>query len=426
MGVEVTRLDNGIDVATHHMPHLESVALGLWVGAGARYEKASEHGISHLLEHMAFKGTERRSARDIAEAIEAVGGEMNAETSVDHTTYYLRLLKGDLALGLDVLGDIICNPLLDPDELALEQHVVLQEIGAAHDVPEDWVFELFQQAAFPGQAIGRTVLGTPESIRAHTSNDLKRFLGTHYCGPQVVVAAAGNVDHGELVNLAERHLGGLPGHQSAAPEPGSYKGGRQTEVRRVKEAQILLGVAAPHYADASFAATHVFSAILGGGMASRLFQELRESRGLCYSIYSFYWPFEDTGVFGIQTATSEEDVAELVPLVLDEFRKMNDSVTEAELQRAKAQLRAGLLMTLESPLARAGQIARHILVHGRPLTLEEMVARVDAVGQDDISELARRMLHSPPTLAAIGPVGRLPDVAEITSRMTGRMAAVSV
>jgi predicted Zn-dependent peptidase len=406
------------------MPHLESVALGLWVGAGARSEAPREHGISHLLEHMAFKGTNRRSARDIAEAVEAIGGEMNAETSVDSTIYYLRLLKGDVALGLDVLGDIIGNPLLDPDELALEQHVILQEIGAAHDVPEDWVFELFQQTAFPGQAMGRTVLGTPDSIRSHTSADLKRFLRDQYSGPRIVIAAAGHLDHAEVARLAEEHLGRLPGHRPAAPEPGVYKGGERKEVRPVKEAQILLGFAAPRYLDRRFTATYLFSAILGGGMASRLFQELREERGLCYSVYSFYWPFEDTGVLGIQAATSEEDIAELVPLALRELHKMTDRVTPAELNRAKAQLRAGLLMALESPIARAGQIARHILVHGRPLTLEEMVANVEAVTADDLAALASDMLTSPTTLAAIGPVKKLPSIADLTARMTGGKAAV--
>ena len=422
--IEVTRLANGITVASHHMPHLESIALGLWVGAGARSETPKEHGISHLLEHMAFKGTSRRSARDIAEEVEAVGGEMNAETSVDHTTYYLRLLKDDLALGLDVLGDIICDPLLDPEELSLEQHVILQEIGAAHDVPEDWVFELFQQAAFPGQAIGRTVLGTPESIRSHTSVDIKRFLHTQYAGPRIVIAAAGHVDHSEVARLAEHHLGRLPGHKPAAPEPGSYKGGEWTEMRPVKEAQVLLGFAAPRYSDRLFTATHLFSAILGGGMASRLFQELREDRGLCYSVYSFYWPFDDTGLLGVQAATSEDDIAELTPLVFEELHKMMDGVTVAELQRAKAQLRAGLLMAVESPIARAGQMARHILVHGRPLTLEEIVANVEAVSSGDLAELATSMLDAPPTLAAIGPVRKLPSVAELAAGLSGRKAAV--
>ena len=225
--IEVTKLANGITVASHHMPHLESIALGLWVGAGARSETPKEHGISHLLEHMAFKGTTRRSARDIAEAVEAVGGEMNAETSVDHTTYYLRLLKDDLALGLDVLGDIVCDPLLDPEELSLEQHVILQEIGAAHDVPEDWVFELFQQAAFPGQAIGRTVLGTPDSIRAHT-------LGRYQALPRRPICRAADRDRG---GRARRPFGGwcgspnsisagCPATSRAEPEPGMLQGRR--------------------------------------------------------------------------------------------------------------------------------------------------------------------------------------------------------
>jgi predicted Zn-dependent peptidase len=424
MSVELTRLENGITVVTHNMPHLESLALGLWVGAGARSEAKREHGISHLLEHMAFKGTTRRSARDIAETIEAVGGEMNAETSVDHTTYYLRLLKDDLALGLDVLGDIISDPLLDPGELALEQHVILQEIGAAHDVPEEWVFELFQEAAYPDQAIGRSVLGTPQSIRAHTSGDLRHFLDTHYCGPQTVIAAAGNIDHAEVVRRAGEHLGGISARIPIQAEPGSYKGGERRETRALKEAQILLGFGAPTYLDDNFTAAHVFSAILGGGMASRLFQEVRETRGLCYSIYSFYWPFIDTGLFGIQAATSEDDIGELVSVVLDEFRKMTDGVSAVELARAKTQLRAGLLMTLESPVARAGQMARHILVYGRPLALEEMVARVDAVSESDLVDLAASLLESPPTLAAIGPVRQLPDVDAIAATMAGQKAAV--
>jgi predicted Zn-dependent peptidase len=424
MPVEVSRLRNGVTVATHRMPHLESVAMGLWIGAGARSELPAEHGISHLLEHMAFKGTRRRSARELAEAIEAVGGEMNAETSVDHTTYYLRLLKDDLPLGVDVLGDIVSEPLLDPDELAREQHVVIQEIGAAQDVPEDWVFELFQEAAFPGQAIGRSILGTPDSIRSHSVADLKQFLATHYSGPRTVLAAAGNLDHGAVVRLAEEHLQRLGAHQPDAPEPGSYKGGEWTEERPVQEAQILMGFAAPSYHDRAFHAAHLLSAILGGGMASRLFQELRENRGLCYSISSFYWPFSDTGLFGIQAATSEEDVEELVPVVMDEFGKMADGITDAELRRAKAQLRSGLLMTLESPIARASQMGRHILIHGRPLKLEEMVEKVEAVTAADLARLAAATLASEPTLAAIGPPGSLPRRADLSAGMDGRKAAV--
>jgi predicted Zn-dependent peptidase len=423
-GVEVTRLGNGVTVATHSMPHLESVALGLWVGAGARSETEREHGISHLLEHMAFKGTKRRSAREIAEAIEAVGGEMNAETSVDHTSYYVRLLKDDLALGLDVLGDIVSAPLLDTEELAREQHVIIQEIGAAQDVPEDWVFELFQEAAYPDQAIGRTILGTPESIRSHTAADLKRFLDSQYCGPQTVLAAAGHLDHDTLVALAETHLAGLSAQAPAAPESGKYKGGERKEVRDAQEAQILLGFQGPSYADRDYHAAHLLSAILGGGMASRLFQEVRENRGLCYSIYSFFWPFTDTGLFGIHAATSEDDIAELLPVVVDELKGMTDGVSDAELRRAKAQLRSGLLMTLESPIGRAGQMARHTLIHGRPLGLEEMVDKVEAVTAEDLRRLAATVLESTPTLAAIGPIASLPSVAELVADLGGHKAAV--
>jgi predicted Zn-dependent peptidase len=344
---------------------------------------------------------------------------------VDHTTYYVRLLKEDLALGLDVLADIVSDPLLDEGELAREQHVVVQEIGAAQDVPEDWVYELFQEAAFPGQAIGRSILGTPESIRSHTPDDLRRFLATHYCGPQTVLAATGNLDHAQVVRLAGQHLAALPSHPPAAFDPAAYCGGELTHPRALQEAQILIGFGGPSFSDRRFHAAHLFSAILGGGMASRLFQELRESRGLCYSIYSFYWPFADTGLFGIQAATSEEDLEELVPVVFEQLRKMaDDGVSAAELHRAKAQLRSGLLMTLESPIARAGQIARHVLVHGRPLTFEELAEKIEAVTIADLSELGEAMLAGPPTLAAIGPIASMPRIHDFLDRPGHARAAV--
>ena len=423
MSVEVTRLRNGVTVATHAMPHLESVALGVWINTGARSEAPGEHGISHLLEHMAFKGTKRRDARAIAEVIEAVGGEMNAETSVDHTSYYVRLLKEDVGLGLDVLGDILCHSAFDPTELGREQHVIIQEIGAALDTPEDWVFELFQESAYPDQAIGRSILGTPTSIGAQTPDDLRRFLATHYRGPETVITAAGNLDHAEIVKGAETHFGSLSAEVSPKAEPGFYRGGEIKERRPLQEAQILLGFEAPSYGDESLQAAHLLSSILGGGMASRLFQTAREERGLCYSIYSFFWPFVDTGLFGIHAATSEEDIDELTQVVADELHKMTDGVDQKELARAKTQLRAGLMMALESPLARAGQLARHMLIYGRPLSFDELVARIEAVDAPMIGDLAAKVLSSAPTLAAIGPVGGLPSADDMARRIAGTNGA---
>lgn len=425
MTVETARLNNGVTVVTHAMPHLESAALGVWVGAGARSEAASEHGISHLLEHMAFKGTQRRSARDIAEAIEAVGGEMNAETSVDHTAYYVRLLKEHALTGLDVLADILANSVFDPQELEREQHVIGQEFGAVLDTPEDLVFDRFQEAAFPGQAIGRSILGTPDSVGAIGTDDLRRFLATHYRGPQMVIAAAGAVDHAAIVRFAETAFGGFAARPAPPVEPGRYQGGEKLEKKRLQEAQLLIGFEAPPFGHRRYHAANLLSAILGGGMASRLFQEVREARGLCYAISSFHWPFADTGLFGIQAATAAEDLPALVPMVLEETAKMTDGVTAAELSRAKAQMRAALLMTLESPIARAAQLARHILIYGRPLALSEIVADIDAVTGTAIAEQAAAMLASPPTVAAIGPIARLPRRAEIAERLHRYAAAAA-
>ena len=369
---------------------------------------------------MAFKGTATRSARDIAEAIEAAGGEMNAETSVDHTIYYVRMLKDDIGLGLDVLSDIVANSLFDPEELKREQHVISQEIGAAADVPEDLVFDMFQEAAYPDQPIGRTILGTPASVQAITDDDLRRFLATHYRGPQMVLSAAGNLDHASLAAAAEERLGGLGGGAAPAPQPGRYRGGHSGEAKDLQEAQIMLGFEGPSFLDADYHATHLLSAILGGGMASRLFQEVREERGLCYSIHSFFWPYADTGIFGVEAATSEEDLEELMDVVVGELARIAGGVAQDELARAKAQTRSGLLMALESPLARAGQMARHILIYGRPIPLDEIVAKIEAVTPAAIAAAAERIFATAPTLASIGPIGGMPSAADVGRRLQSR------
>jgi predicted Zn-dependent peptidase len=424
MPVEVTRLESGLTVVSHAMDQLESAALGVWVGAGSRSEREDEHGLSHLLEHMAFKGTKRRSAVDIAEEIEAVGGEVNAATSIETTSYYARILKDDVPLAVDILSDILRHSVFDPEELAREQHVILQEIGAALDTPEDRVYDLFAEAAYPDQPIGRTILGTPETVKAVGSPMLGAYLERHYRGPSMVVSASGAVNHDRFVQAVGERFEGLVGDDGPAPILASYRGGEARESRDLMETQIMLGFEGVPYSSPDFHTAQVLASILGGGMSSRLFQEVREKRGLCYSVYAFHWSFADTGIFGIHTATGPGDVSELMPVVIGELERAAHDINDRELQRARAQLRAGLLMTLENPAARAGQIARQLLLFGRTIPADELVAKIEAISVDDIRNFASRILTgSVPTVAAVGAINGMMGHDEIVSRFGARVTA---
>lgn len=424
MSVRVSRLSSGLRIVTHKMGHLESAALGVWVAAGSRCEREHEHGLSHLLEHMAFKGTARRTAIDIAEEIEAVGGEVNAATSIETTSYYARVLKQDVPLAVDILSDILRNSTFDPEELSREQHVILQEIGAALDTPEDRVFDLFTEAAYPRQPIGRPILGTPETVAAAGTPMLSAYLGEHYQGPSMIVSAAGAVDHEELVAMAEERFNGLGSTQAPAPSGARYQGGEVREPRDLMETQIMLGFEGVHYSSGDFHTAQILASVLGGGMSSRLFQEVRERRGLCYSIYAFHWAFSDTGMFGVHAATGPSDVNELMPVLIGELERAAHDISEKEVKRSRAQLRAGLLMTLESPAARAGQIARQLLIFGRVIPTEELVAQIEAISVDNIRDLATRIFTSGrPTLAAVGALNGMMDHAEVSRRLGAKLDA---
>lgn len=421
MSVEITRLANGLTIATETMPTLESAALGIWVKAGARDEMANEHGIAHLLEHMAFKGTSRRTARQIAEQIEDVGGDLNAATSVETTSYYARVLKNDVPLAIDILTDILVDSRFDEAELEREQQVILQEIGAAEDTPDDIVFDHFQEAAFKNQIIGRPILGTRQTVKSFTPDDLRAYLARHYGPDRMVVAAAGAVSHKAVVEQVSAALGS--GATPAPPangarEPATYVGGEFRQSRDLADAQMVLGFEGRPYYARDFYASQVLSLILGGGMSSRLFQEVRERRGLCYAIYAFHWSFSDTGIFGIHAATGEEELAELAPVIVDELLEAASGISEAEVTRARAQMRASLLMSQESPASRAGQIARQLMFNGEVIPNEELIARLDAITAPRLADLAGRIFSgSRPTLAAIGPLSRLPDLDDICGRL---------
>ncbi|MHA1549309.1 MAG: M16 family metallopeptidase [Alphaproteobacteria bacterium] len=417
MTVRLTSLPSGLTVVSHPMGHLESAALGVWVGAGSRSELESEHGLSHLLEHMAFKGTRNRTATQIAEEIEAVGGDVNASTSVETTAYYVRTLKGDVDIGLDILGDILRNSVFDADELEREKHVILQEIGAARDTPDDLVFDLFTEAAYPDQPIGRSILGTTATVSGAERGMLDQYLQRHYRGPSMVVAAAGALDHELLVERVGYWFGDIGADNPPAVKTAHYVGGERFEHRDLMEAQIVLGFQGCSYASDDYYTAQLLAGVLGGGMSSRLFQEVREKRGLCYSIYAFHWSFADTGIFGVHAATSPQDVKTLIPVVLDELAHAAAHIGEADLARAKAQLRAGLLMTLEHPASRAGQLARQMQLYGRPISTEELLERTGAITTDDIQRVARNILTgSLPTVAGVGQVADVPNSAAIGAR----------
>ena len=414
MTVQTTTLENGMVVLTDDMPHLESASIGVWVKAGARSERKAEHGISHLLEHMAFKGTKSRTALEIAEAIENVGGDLNAATSIEHTGYFARVLKDDVPLAADILSDILQNSVFDEGEITREQQVIVQEIGAARDNPDDQVFDLFQQAAYPSQPIGRTILGTVESVRAFSPDMVGKYMRRNYVGDHMVIAAAGNVDHDGLVDVARDRFAALAPNGAPAPQRAEYHGGQERLVSDHEQAHIVLGFEGRAYNSDGFYAAQVLASVLGGGMSSRLFQEVREKRGLCYSVYAFHWAFADSGVFGIAAATGEEEVSELVPVVLDELLRAADTVTEEEVTRVRNQIRAGLLMSLESPSARAGQLARQQILWGRPIPMAETVERINRISAQRVREVAEQIFtNSAPTLAGIGPISRLADVESI-------------
>ena len=419
MTVQLSQLDNGLRVVTQQMPHLHSVSLGVWVGVGARDESAREHGICHLLEHMAFKGTATRSARQIAEEIEQVGGDMNAATGLEMTAYYVRVLEGDVPLGLDVLADIVQNSVFDVEELALEKDVILQEIAGIEDAPEEIAYDLALDAAFSGQSVGRPVIGTPDSVQAIAADDLRSHLRQRYVAENMVVAAAGAVDHETIVRHVGALFSGLNQSAQVTGERARFVGGVRSSRKGFEQCHLVVGFPGPSYRDDEFMESQVFSGLLGGGMSSRLFQEAREDRGLCYSIYSSAWGLRDGGVFGIHAATGRRMVGELSKVVAAELKKCAaGELTEREVSRAKAQLKAGLLMSLESSSVRAEQMARQLLSLDRLVEVEELLSKIDGVTPDRLRDFAGRLVATgQPAVAVVGAGGRSQRLADEVSQL---------
>ncbi len=419
MTIEITKLPSGLRIITDQMRDLETASLGVWVAAGSRHEASDEHGLSHLLEHMAFKGTQRRSARQIAEEIEAAGGDINAATSVEQTAYYARVLSSDTGLAIDILADILTDSLFDPAELEREKSVILQEIGAVDDTPDDLVFDLFNSAAFPDQPLGRPILGTPERVSAFDRDAIGAYMARHYAAPATVISAAGGVEHARIVDEVSERFSRLAPAAEGQMVKAAYVGGDLRLQRKLEQTHIVIGFEGISFRDPANYAAHIFCNAAGGGMSSRLFQEVREQRGLAYSIYSFNWGYEDTGLFGVYAACAPKDVAELMPVTLDCLAQSVATLDAGDVHRAKAQMKVSLLTALESSSARAEQIARQLLAFDRVLDKQEIIERIDGLSLEDVRRAGASMISSAPTVAAIGSVGKVWTPDRIAQRLRG-------
>ncbi len=416
--IQVSRLPNGLRVVTDTMKEVETVSLGVWCGVGSRLETPDISGISHLLEHMAFKGTTRRTPLQIAEEVENVGGYMNAYTSEEKTAYYVKMLKQDALLGLDIVADILQNSTMDAQELAKEKSVVLQEIGRAYDSPDDIIFDYFGTVAYPDQAVGRPVLGSKETVSAISSEQLREYMHREYTADRLVLSAAGNVSHEFMVEKAEKMFSKLRTEGGDNIQKAVYHGGEFMEVRPIEQVNLLLGMDGVSLHHPLYMSQKILATILGGGMSSRLFQEIREKRGMVYSIFAYARAFQDAGNFMVYAGTGEEEAHELLYVLADELVKAQDGFSKEEIERAQNQLKAQLLMKLESTSARCERNAKQVLDKNKVSSVEESVAEINAVTNDSLQEVLGILLKSEPTLIGVGPVEKMPHVEQIRERLS--------
>ena len=418
MTVQTHHLKNGFRIVTENMPGLKSASVGIWVNAGGRHERIEQNGIAHFLEHMAFKGTSRRNSVQIAEAIEDVGGYINAYTSREMTAYYARVLAGDVALALDVVSDIVLNPIFDPAEIEVERGVILSEIGQALDTPDDIIFDWLQEVSYPDQPLGRSILGPEERVANFKKWDLSTFVSENYGANQMILAAAGAVDHDKIVLQCEEIFGDLVARKQSPVLPGYFQGGEIRQVKDLEQAHFALAFESPNYKNPDIYTAQVFATAFGGGMSSRLFQEIREKRGLCYSIFASAGAYCDTGTLTMYAGTSGDKVAELANITMDELKRAADDMSEVEVARARSQMKAGLLMGLESPSSRAERLARMVAIWDRIPSLDEVVVQIDGVTTETVRNFAGFMsAGAPAAMALYGPVADAPAVEKLQARL---------
>ena len=405
--IQIHHLTNGIRVITDPNPNTESVSLGVWVAVGARFETPNINGISHVLEHMAFKGTTTRTAFDISREIEDVGGIVNAYTGKDMTAYYVKVLKKDWKLGLNIIADILQNSIMDKDELSREQGVIIQEINMSNDTPDDLIFDLYNQTAYPNQPLGRTILGTPENVRSVTSQKLLNYMHEQYTADRLIISVAGDIDVNEFIDICEKSFTRISTAVGGKADPANYVGGDIRKTKENEQVNLILGFEGYSYNDPKYYTASLLAAVFGGGMSSRLFQEIREKRGLVYTIYAFNSPETDTGTFGVYAGTGEKEVQELLPVLCDEINRLADTLDDVEILRAKNRAKARILMRSENHSTHAESNAIDMVIYNRVVSDEETIAKIDAVQKEDMAALAKQVFSGKPTLASLGPVGHV-------------------
>ncbi len=392
-----TVLPNGLTVLTEQMPHVRSVSMGVWIGAGSRDEAAPENGLSHFVEHMVFKGTTTRDARQIAREVDTIGGNLDAFTGKETVCFNIKVLDENLAPALDVLSDLVLHPTFHPEDIVREQGVILEEIKMDEDNPDYLVHEIFTQRFWKGAALGRPILGTVKSVSSFDQRSVFDFHAGTFTPRKMVFSAAGNLDHDDLLDRIEAHFSSLPSSSAAgaaAPTPVPNPHITLRRKKSLEQVQLCLGVPAPPVDDPDRYGVYLLNTILGGGMSSRLFQSIREDQGLAYSIYSEMNPFRDTGSLSIYAGTSVDKTEKLLRLTLEELRRLkNEEVAAAELRRAKDQLKSNIVIGLESSGSRMSNLARQQMYFGRFFAIDEIVEAIDAVTVGDIRRLAGELFR---------------------------------
>ena len=402
MEAKISQLENKLTIATDTINNFETVSLGLFVNIGSVNENSKQVGISHFLEHMAFKGTEKRTALEISYEIESVGGFINAFTSKEMTAFHVKVLKDNVNLAVDIISDIVQNSTFDKIEFEKERGVIIQEIRQLNDAPDDLVFDMFQSKCFEGEKLGTQILGSEKDILSYSPDDLDSYMKSKYTTDKMIFVASGNIEHESLKNLVEKYTPKLHSFNVPSVETQVYKGGFVFKQKKLEQTHLIYGLKGLSHTDDNKFALSVLTTILGGGMSSRLFQEVREKRGLVYSIFAFNSNYKDTGTFGIYAACEDKKAKEVIDIIRFECGKIAEDISEEELQKAKTQLKASLLMGLESSSTRMERLANQILLHKKISTPAETAQKIENIQLDSVKNLINQILKSKPTLAVIG------------------------